>query len=90
VAALTQDQVRKVFSDTGPLQFALFEVLQISAGDTINLADLGFFRVAKTAAWMGATVMGVSQAAVTGGTTVTAPAAFNSDGVYLLVGGVAL
>ena len=88
MAALTQDQVRKVFSDSGPLQFGLFEVRQITSGDTINLTDLGFFRVVKQAVWVGATVSGAAVATVTGGTTVTAPGAFTNDGVYLLVAGV--
>jgi len=88
MAALTQDQCRRVYTDSGARTWSLFEVLDVSGGDTIDMAALTFYRVVKQAAWMGATVSGVAAATVTAPATIAAPGVLNHDAAYLLVDGV--
>ena len=90
MAALTQDQVTRVYTDTGARTWSLFEVKDVSGGDTVNLADLGFYRVVKQASWMGATASAVAAAPVIQPATIAALGAMNHDSAYLLVDGVPL
>ena len=88
MAALTQDQVTRVYTDAGARTWTLLQVKDISGGDTIDLGALGFYRVVKQAAWMAATVSAVAAASITAPATVAAPAQMNHDAAYLLVDGV--
>lgn len=88
--ALTQDQVTRAYTDVAARTWTLFQVKDISGGDTIDLAGLGFYRVVKQAVWMAATANAVAAAAVTQPATITALPAMNHDAAYLLVDGVGL
>jgi hypothetical protein len=89
MAALIQDQVTRVYSNTGPRTWCLFEVKDINGGDTIDLAALGFYRVVKQAVWMGATAAATAAAPITAPATVAALGAMAHDAAYLLVDGIA-
>jgi hypothetical protein len=90
MAALTQDQVTRVWSNGGGRTWSLFEVKDVSGGDTISLFDLGFYRVVKQASWMAQTAVAIAGANVTQPATVSALAAMNHDSALLLVDGVPL
>jgi hypothetical protein len=89
MAALTQDQCRKVFEDTGPRKWALFGLYGVSAGDTVDMASLTFFRSVTRAVVMACTGTGTGVCTVSGA-VITMPAALNNDAAYLLVDGIAL
>lgn len=87
MAQLTDDQVVKLWANGDCEKFALFAVKNVDTGDTHDFtAD---FRVVMQAAWLGATVSGVAQGAVSADTVVAAPAGLTNAGAYLLVQGVA-
>jgi hypothetical protein len=67
-------------------RYAVFALLNISAGDTADLSQ--YFRVLKRATLLGITVNGALAAAVSG-TTVTIPAGPNADVAILTAYGVA-
>ena len=90
MAALTQDQVTRVYDHTGARCWSLFQIRDVNGADTADLNALGFYRIIKQAVWMGATVSAVVNASVTQPATVTAPAQMNHDAAYLLVDGVPL
>jgi hypothetical protein len=90
MAALTQDQVTRAYSDVAARTWSLFQVKDISGGDTIDLAALGFYRVVKQAVWMGATANATAAAPITPPATVAALGAMNHDAAYLLVDGIGL
>jgi len=89
MAAVTQDQCRKVFEDTGPRKWALFGLYGVSAGDTIDMAALTYFRSVTRAVVMACTGTGAG-VATAAGATVTLPAGLSNDAAYLLVDGIAL
>lgn len=78
-----------------PLQFmdglsdrvALYALRDITAGDTVDLAQE--FTVVKRAVIMGTTIAAAVAASVTIPTTITVPAGANRDAAYLLVYGAA-
>jgi hypothetical protein len=90
MAALTQDQVTRVWSDSGARVWSLFEVKDISGGDNADLAALGFYRIVKQAVWMGATASATAAAPITAPATVAALGPMNHEAAYLLVDGVPL
>jgi hypothetical protein len=90
MAALIQDQVTRVWSAGSARMWSLFEVKDVSGADTINLTDLGFYRVIKQASWMGQTASAVAAANVTQPATIAALAAMNHDSALLLVDGIPL
>lgn len=85
MAALTADQVKPQWVDTGARRWTLFAMLNVTSGDTADLS--AYFRVIKQTAWMGATVSGVVAGTFTA-QGVTAPAGLSADSAYLLVDGV--
>ena len=88
MAALSTDQVKRVWTDDGARRWALFAVVNVATGDTIDFATLGHFRVVKQSAWMAATTSGVAAATVTAPALVTAPAGLAADSCYVLVDGI--
>jgi len=89
MAALTQDQCRKVFEDTGPRKWSLFGLYGVSAGDTIDMAGLAFYRTVTRAVVMACTGTGAG-VAQTSGAVITLPAGLSNDAAYLLVDGITL
>ena len=71
MAVITQDQVTRVYTEPGARVRSLFEVRDVSGGDTVDLAALGFYRNLKQAAWMAVTVLGVASANITAPATVS-------------------
>lgn len=80
----TQFPVRHVSGDTD--RWAVFSLLNITAGDTLDLAE--FFTVLKRGTLLGTTVAAALAASVAG-TVVTIPAGANGDAAVLTVFGVA-
>jgi hypothetical protein len=93
MAALTQDQVVQVYTEQGARCRTLFEVKDITAGDTVDLSvatGFGNFRVIEQAAWVIVTGPGgVTSATISRPGTITVPASATHDAAYLLVDGVA-
>jgi hypothetical protein len=87
MAVLSADQVKPQWADTGARKWSLFEILNVTTGDTFDLAP--YYRVIKQVAWMGATVSGVTSGSFAG-TVLTAPAGLSADSAYILVDGVPL
>ena len=87
MAALTQDQCRKVFSDDGPRRWALFQLFGVSSGDTLDMAALGFYRKVSQSMMMGCTVNGTATAPAAGA-VITLPAGLANDSAYLLADGI--
>jgi hypothetical protein len=90
MAALTQDQCRRVFTDTGPRQWSLFGLYAVSTGDTIDMAALTYFRLCTKAIVMGCTGAGAAAPAQVSGAVITLPANLSNDSAYLLVDGIPL
>jgi len=88
MAALTQDQCRRVFTDTGPRQWSLFGLYGVTTGDTIDMAAFNYFRAVTKAIVMGCTGAGAAAPAQAAGAVVTLPANLNNDSAYLLVDGI--
>jgi len=87
MTVLTGDQCRRVFSDDGPRRWALFALLGVSSGDTIDMAALGFYRKVNQSMLMGCTVNG-TVAASQSGAVVTIPAGLTNDSAYMLIDGI--
>ena len=87
MAALTQDQCRKVFSDDGPRRWALFALYAVTTGDTADMAALTYFRKVNQAMIMGCTVNG-TEAMTVAGAVITVPAGLGGDSAYMLVDGI--
>lgn len=67
-------------------KYAVFALLNVTAGDTVDLAE--HFSVVKRGTLVGVTVAAALSASVSG-TTVTIPAGANQDAAILTVYGVA-
>lgn len=80
----TQFPIRHLNGDSD--RWAVFSLLDVSAGDTVDLAE--FFTVVKRATLLGVTVA-AAVAATVGGTVVTIPAGANQDAAILTAYGVA-
>lgn len=80
----TRFPVRHVSGDSD--RYAVFALLNITAGDTVDLAE--FFTVVKRATLLGVTVAAALAASVSG-TVITVPAGANSDAAILTAYGVA-
>ena len=87
MAALGNDQCRKVIEDTGPRKWALFGLYNVTSGDTIDMAALTFFTKVNQAMVMGCTVTGTATAGAAGA-VITLPAGLAGDSAYLLVDGI--
>lgn len=87
MAVLTQDQVRKCYTDDGPRRWALFQVLGCTAADTIDMSALGFYRKVTQSTFMGCTVAGTISGTQTGA-VITVPAGLANDSAYLLTDGI--
>jgi hypothetical protein len=80
----TQFPVRHMNGDSD--RYAVFSLLNINAGDTVDLQE--FFTVVKRATLLGVTVA-AAVAATVSGTVVTVPAGANADAAILTAYGVA-
>jgi hypothetical protein len=80
----TQFPVRHMNGDSD--RYAVFSLLNINAGDTVDLQE--FFTVVKRATLLGVTVA-AAVAATVSGTVVTIPAGANADAAILTAYGVA-
>jgi hypothetical protein len=80
----TQFPVRHMNGDSD--RYAVFSLLNINAGDTVDLQE--FFTVVKRATLLGVTVA-AAVAATVSGTVVTVPAGANGDAAILTAYGVA-
>jgi hypothetical protein len=87
MAALTTDQVRRVFTDDGPRRWGLFAVLNTTTGDTIDMAALNFYCKVNQSVFMGCTVAGIANGA-NSGASITVPAGLTGDSAYMLVDGI--
>ncbi len=87
MAVLTSDQVRRVFSDDGPRRWSLFALLNVTTGDTVDMAAFNFYRKVNQAMLMGCTVTG-TVAATPSGASITIPAGLAGDSAYMLVDGI--
>ncbi len=87
MAALTSDQIRRVFTDDGPRRWGLFALLGITSGDTADMAAFNFYRKVNQSVIMGCTVAGTVTATQTGA-VITIPAGLAGDSAYLLVDGI--
>jgi len=84
MAALTSQQVMRVWSDGPSDRAALYALRKVTTADTFDAsAD---FLIVKQAVALGTTVSGIA-ACVVSGTTITMPAGLVSDAGYLLVWG---
>jgi hypothetical protein len=89
MAALTAQQVLRVYSNDAADRTALYRVSNASAGDTVDLGASGVladFMGVKRAVFL-ATTAGAAGSASVAGTVITLPAALNADAGYLLVWG---
>lgn len=87
MAALTGNQISLMFSDSVCDKSALFALKNVTAGDTVDLAQ--WFSVVKRAGIVGATVTTIAAVGtITGNTVCTVPAGPANDGIWLLVYGV--
>ena len=68
-------------------RYAVFALLNVSAGDTVDLAP--FFTTVKRATLLGVTVAAALAASVSG-TVITIPAGANGDAAILTAYGVAI
>jgi len=84
MAALTPNQVFKLFSDGDADRVALYALRKVTTGDTIDLTN--DFMVCKQAAVVAATAAD-SQAAACSGVSVTMPAGLANDAGYMIVWG---
>ena len=89
MAALTADQVRKVFTDDGPRRWGLFAVLNTTTGDTIPMDTMGYYRKVNQSVFMGCTVAGTI-AGTQAGAVITVPAGLSADAAYMLVDGISI
>ncbi len=87
MAALTSDQIRRVFSDDGPRRWCLFALLNVTTGDTVDMSALNYYRKVNQAMIMGCTVTG-TVTATPSGASITIPAGLAGDSGYLLVDGI--
>lgn len=90
MAALTAPRVKLEHSDGASDRVALYALRDITAGDTVDLAEQ--FTVVKRAVIMGTTVAAAAAASVGTGvdaTKVTIPGGANRDAGWLLVYGCA-
>lgn len=86
MAVLTPAQVQLRHMSGDSDRYAVIALLNISAGDTADLAQ--YFLVVKRATLLGITVNGALAASVSG-TVVTIPAGPNGDAAILTAYGVA-
>lgn len=81
----TQYPARYLNGDTD--RWAVFSLLGITAGDTVDLGE--FFTVVKRATLVGTTLAASAVVSGIAGTVVTIPAGPNGDGAILTAFGVA-
>jgi hypothetical protein len=89
MAALTSQQIVKVWSDNAADLTALYRISKVTAGDTVDIGPSGVapdFQLVKQAAVLATTVSGTASASVSG-TVITMPAGLSNDAGYLLVWG---
>jgi len=86
MAALPNTQYPVRWQNGDSDRVAVFSLLDISAGDTVDLQE--FFTVVKRATLLGVTVA-AAVAATVSGTVVTIPAGANQDAAVLTAYGVA-
>jgi hypothetical protein len=84
VLTLNQQVVFK-WTDDGAAETKLYELLNITTGDTIDMSP--DFKVVKRAVMLGITVAGAVVAA-NAGNVITIPSGVSADAAYLLVYGV--
>jgi hypothetical protein len=86
MAALSNNQVAKCWSDGTADRVALYALRNCTAGDTADL--VAEFTLLKRAVMLATTVSGAAAATVSG-TSVTVPAGLAGDAGYVLVWGCA-
>jgi hypothetical protein len=84
MAALTTDRYPLLFQDGRSARVALYAVLGVTTGDTIDLSAM-FISVTR-AVLLGTTLQGVATVSTISGTIVTIPAGSNDAGVLLAYG----
>ena len=88
MAALTQDQVRLLYSEGGARRWTLFSLLNVSGNDTVDLAALGFYRQVTQAVLMTTGGGTIGTPGLPGGAVIAIPSGLANAGAYLLVDGV--
>ena len=81
----TQFPIRHMSGDTD--RWAVFSLLNINAGDTVDLGE--FFSVVKRGTLIGTTLAAAALVSGVNGTVITIPAGPSADGGILTVFGVA-
>ncbi len=84
MAALTPQQVFRIFTEGEADRVVLYALRKITTGDTVDLTN--DFMVCKQAAVVASTVAAATAAACSG-VTVTMPAGLSSDAGYMIVWG---
>ena len=84
MAALTTDRYPLLFQDGRSARVALYALLGVSTGDTVDLSAM--FLDVKRAIILGTTLQGSAAVTTIAGTIVTIPAGSNDAGVLLAYG----
>jgi hypothetical protein len=84
MAALTNDMYPLLFQDGRSARVALYALLNVTTGDTVDLSAMFF--VVKRAVILGTTLQGTAVVTTITGTIVTIPAGANDAGVLLAYG----
>jgi hypothetical protein len=84
MAALTNDRYPVLYHDGRSARVALYALLGVSTGDTVDLSAL--FISVQRAIILGTTLQGVAAVTTIAGTIVTIPAGSNDAGVLLAYG----
>lgn len=91
MAALTQEQVRLLFTEGGGgRKWTLFALLGVSGNDTVDLAALGFFRGVNAAVIMGTAGQSLGGVGLPGGAVIAIPSGLANASAYILVDGIPL
>ena len=90
MAALTQNQVRQVFTSGGPRRWSLYELYGVSGNDTIDMAGLGFYSRVTQALVMPCTATPALGTPGINGAVIALPSGLANDSAYLLVDGIPL
>lgn len=84
MAALTNDRYPLLFSDGRSARVALYALLGVTTGDTVDLSAM--FTVVIRGIILGTTLQGTAAVTTINGTIVTIPAGSNDAGVLLAYG----